>query len=87
MKRSAPDACLELEVFDTDAGGRTQTGMPSVQAAAVEEAKLAAYEQGYTAGWDDAAAAQSDDQTRIRADLARNLQSCPLPIRRRGRMS
>ncbi len=27
------------------------------------------------AGWDDASAAQTDDQTRMKADLARNLQT------------
>ena len=46
-----------------------------MDAMALEEAKLAAYESGYTAGWDDAAAAQSEDQGRLQADLARNLQS------------
>jgi flagellar assembly protein FliH len=48
---------------------------PLVEATAVEEAKVASFEQGYSAGWDDAVAAQNGDQTRIRADLARNLQS------------
>jgi flagellar biosynthesis/type III secretory pathway protein FliH len=48
---------------------------PLVEATAVEEAKVASFEQGYSAGWDDAVAAQQGDQTRIRADLARNLQS------------
>jgi flagellar assembly protein FliH len=46
-----------------------------MQGSDLEEAHLAAYEQGYTAGWDDATGAASDDQTRIRADLARNLQA------------
>jgi len=41
----------------------------------VEDAKVASFEQGYSAGWDDAVAAQQGDQIRIRADLARNLQS------------
>lgn len=65
---------LRLEVFDTgsDADGLLQ---PLVEATAVEEAKIAAFEQGYSAGWDDAVAAQQGDQGRIRADLARNLQS------------
>ena len=40
----------------------------------LEEHRLEAFEQGYKAGWDDAAAAQSDDQARIAADFARNLQ-------------
>ena len=65
---------LRLEAFDTlaTADGSIQ---PLVEATAVEEAKVASFEQGYSAGWDDAVAAQNGDQTRIRADLARNLQS------------
>ncbi len=65
---------VNLEVFDTEttADGVEQ---PLVQASALEDAKIASFEQGYTAGWDDASAAQGNDQTRIRADLARNLQS------------
>lgn len=65
---------LQLEVFDTakDSDGAPQ---PLVRESAVEEAKITSFEQGYTAGWDDAAAAQETDQLRIRADLARNLQS------------
>jgi flagellar assembly protein FliH len=64
----------KLEVFDTDPAPRPASAMIMTQASALDEAKLAGYEQGYKAGWDDAAAAQSEDQTRIRADLARNLQ-------------
>jgi flagellar biosynthesis/type III secretory pathway protein FliH len=65
---------LRLEVFDTvlTADGGTQ---PLVEVSAVEEAKITSYEQGYSAGWEDASAAQQGDQTRIRADLARSLQS------------
>lgn len=39
-----------------------------------ETRRLEAYEDGYKAGWDDALQSQSDDHTRISADLARNLQ-------------
>lgn len=67
-------AMPKLEVFDTDPPSVPASGMVVTQIGAIEEAKLAAYEQGYKAGWDDAAAAQSEDQGRIRADLARNLQ-------------
>lgn len=67
-------AMPKLEVFDTDPSPAPASGMVVTQIGAIEEAKLAAYEQGYKAGWDDAAAAQSEDQGRIRADLARNLQ-------------
>jgi flagellar biosynthesis/type III secretory pathway protein FliH len=65
---------LRLEVFDSVAAG-DGAPQPLVEASALDEAKVASFEQGYSAGWEDAAAAQSDDQTRIRADLARNLQS------------
>ncbi|AXX99596.1 FliH/SctL family protein [Profundibacter amoris] len=39
-----------------------------------EEHRLEAYEQGYKAGWDDATAAQIEEQYRVAADFARNLQ-------------
>jgi flagellar assembly protein FliH len=65
---------LRLEVFDTvTAGGRAP--QPLVEASALDEARITSFEQGYSAGWEDAAAAQAEDQSRIRADLARNLQS------------
>lgn len=64
---------LVLESFDTElrAAMRGTDAGPALS----EEARLAAFEAGYKAGWDDAAAAEADDQTRIRADLARNLQA------------
>lgn len=67
-------SALRLQVFDT-APAPDGSMQPLVEATAVAEAKVAAFEQGYSAGWDDAAAAQQSDQSRIRADLARNLQS------------
>lgn len=67
-------SALRLEIFDT-APASDGTLQPLVEAAAVEEAKVASFEQGYSAGWDDAVAAQQGDQDKIRADLARNLQS------------
>lgn len=62
---------LQLEVFDTPdrTGARVDPGQDEF-----EEARLAAYEQGYTAGWDDAVAAQDAEVARLRADLGRNLQ-------------
>ncbi|NJM81748.1 MAG: flagellar biosynthesis protein [Tabrizicola sp.] len=65
---------LRLEVFDTETTAAGET-YPLVQMSALEEAKIAAFEKGYTAGWDDAVAATETDQSLIRADLARNLQS------------
>lgn len=65
---------LRLEIFDT-AAAPDGSQLPLVEATAVDEAKVAGFEQGYSAGWDDAIAAQHGDQGRIRADLARSLQS------------
>lgn len=65
---------LRLEIFENE-----EPGVPSetvvLDVAAFEEARLASYDSGYAAGWEDATAAQSGDQSRIRADLARNLQA------------
>ena len=65
---------LKLEVFDTEEKpAKTRTIV--LDRVALEDEKLASYDTGYRAGWEDANAAQSDDQSRIGADLARNLQS------------
>jgi hypothetical protein len=65
---------LNLEVFDTPEPAG-QTPVVVLESIAFEEAKLAAYDSGYRAGWDDAVAAQSSDQAQIGAELARNLKS------------
>jgi flagellar assembly protein FliH len=63
---------LRLEVFDMpEAASHSQTML--VDNIALEEAKLTAYDKGYRAGWDDAAQSHESDQTRIGAELARNL--------------
>lgn len=41
---------------------------------ALEDIRLAAFEQGYAAGWEDAAKAQGEDQARLSAALASNLE-------------
>lgn len=67
---------LRLEVFESEApasAGQSETVV--LDTVALEDAKLASFESGYSAGWEDAAAAQADDQTRVSADLARSLQS------------
>ena len=65
---------LKLEVFDIDAKP-TKVETVILDRVALEDEKLASYDTGYRAGWEDSNAAQSDDQTRMRADLARNLQT------------
>ncbi|MFT4149105.1 MAG: flagellar biosynthesis protein [Paracoccaceae bacterium] len=62
---------LKLENFNAE-GGET---LPPLAEDRLEEARLAAYEAGYSAGWEDATAAQAGDQARMGADLARHLQS------------
>ncbi|MCE8508840.1 ABC transporter ATP-binding protein [Ruegeria pomeroyi] len=40
----------------------------------LEEVRLSAFEQGYSAGWDDAVSARSEEQGQLNATLARNLE-------------
>ncbi len=63
---------LRLEVFEVASEPALTTVVTDLSA--MEEARLAAYEQGYTAGWDDATASQADNQTLLGAEIARNLQ-------------
>ena len=65
---------LRLEVFDMpDAPAARSTQV--IDTAALDDIRMQSYEQGYTAGWDDAASIQTDDQQRIKSEFARNLQS------------
>ncbi|PKQ13571.1 MAG: flagellar biosynthesis protein [Alphaproteobacteria bacterium HGW-Alphaproteobacteria-1] len=59
-----------LEEFG-DASDGTPLAMTDVS---LEEERLAAFEKGYQAGWDDAVKAQSEDARHITADLAQSLQ-------------
>lgn len=61
---------LQLEVFEAPEHAPRQRELAQVE---IEEARLQAYEQGYTAGWDDAVAAQDAEVARLRGDLGRNL--------------
>lgn len=65
---------LRLEVFENEEPGAAPETVV-LDTSALEEARLASYDSGYAAGWEDATAAQSGDQSRVRADLARNLQA------------
>ncbi len=64
-------ALFPLEEFSTTIPANDPNPVPETN---FEEHRLEAYEQGYKAGWDDAAAAQAEEQSRISADFARNLQ-------------
>lgn len=67
---------FRLEEFDVPARQqRPQHPAPAlVTPAQVEEARLAGYETGYQAGWDDASKTDDEDRSRISAEFARNLQ-------------
>ena len=67
-------ARLKLEVFETGSP-RSVEEMARVTAAAMDDARTAAYETGYSAGWEDAVSAQSTEQTRMSEEVARNLQA------------
>lgn len=64
---------LKLEAFDA-CDGPAASDLRTDDADA-ESARLAAYEQGYNAGWEDSAATASSDQSRQVAEVARNLQA------------
>lgn len=66
-------AALRLEVFELSEPVQEPVAPPAANAD--QESRLEAYEQGYRAGWEDAAAAHAEDQRRIRVDLARSLQA------------
>lgn len=63
---------FRLETFDT---GKAFSETVQIPLADLEEAKLAAFEKGYSAGWEDAVAAQEGEAAKLRADLGRNLQA------------
>jgi flagellar biosynthesis/type III secretory pathway protein FliH len=65
---------LKLQVFETAQEDRSKNTVV-LDTMHLEETKLASYDSGYSAGWEDASAAQSSDQSKAKADLARNLQA------------
>ena len=64
---------IRLEVFETEE--EEACDVVVTDAAALEEGRLASYEEGYRAGWEDATAAQASEQAQATADLARNMQA------------
>lgn len=61
-----------LEDFSVETA--SQGSVKLMSEVAIEDQRLASFEQGYTAGWDDAIDAQSNDQTRMTGKLTQNLQ-------------
>ena len=68
---------VRLEVFVPGPRPRAEADDDTVvlPAEALEEARLAAFDSGYKAGWDDATAAARDEATDLQAEVARHLQS------------
>ncbi len=66
---------VQLEEFDFGKPHEREPAPPPGLLAAHEEARLAGFDQGYAAGWDDAVAAQDAEVARLRGDLGRNLQA------------
>ncbi|PCD75924.1 flagellar biosynthesis protein [Pseudothioclava arenosa] len=62
---------LQLESFDDPA---PQSDLVSLDSAAFEEARLASFEKGFSAGWEDAVAAQNTEMKRLNGELGRSLQ-------------
>lgn len=62
---------VRLEVFDIP---QDPAALQTIGAEAAEEQRLAAFDEGYKAGWDDAVAAGERDAERLNADIGRRLQ-------------
>ncbi|WP_037313777.1 hypothetical protein [Ruegeria halocynthiae] len=60
-----------LEDFTSQAGGGK---LHLLDEEALEEQRLAAFEQGYSAGWEDAVQAQEQSRGQISAELAKSLE-------------
>jgi hypothetical protein len=63
---------LRLETFGADDDA---VGPPDALPEAGEEARLSAYDDGYSAGWEDALAARDDDAARLCNAVGQNLQA------------
>lgn len=62
---------IRLECFGT---AEAETDQVVVTPAEIEEHRLAGFEEGYQAGWDDAGAARDTDEAKTRAVIHQNLQ-------------
>lgn len=65
---------VKLELFETAAPADKSADTVVLSAEALEETRLAAYEEGYKAGWDDCAAAAEEEGQGQRREIARQLQ-------------
>ncbi|MCV2867094.1 flagellar biosynthesis protein [Defluviimonas sp. WL0002] len=65
---------LQLDSFDDT----HEADARDVSVRELEEARLLAYETGFTAGWEDAVNAQESEIARLRADLGKSLREMSL---------
>ena len=56
-------------------GGAGKTSQPLVDPEELESQKVLSYDTGYSAGWEDAAAALAEEHVHIGTELAKNLQA------------
>lgn len=61
-----------LENFGIDT--TAEPALPTISEELAEEQRLASFESGYTAGWEDAVAAKDKESSRISAELASSLE-------------
>ncbi len=71
---SEPGPATPRPVPDAPAPVPEPAPEPAITADMLEQTRLESYEAGYKAGWDDAARAEAEEQGRIGAEFARNLQ-------------
>jgi flagellar assembly protein FliH len=64
---------LRLEVFETGEAGEAATLV--LNGEDFEDARLAAFEQGYRAGWDDAMGSEAEEGAALRAAIAARLEA------------
>lgn len=62
---------FQFENFSPKAGGKD----PNPESGPSESQAVESFENGYKAGWDDAVKVQQDEGSRVKTDLAQNLQS------------
>ncbi|MCI2395293.1 flagellar biosynthesis protein [Aliiroseovarius sediminis] len=65
---------VALEDFDRVNASSPQSGVHQLADDELEAIRLASYEAGYSAGWDDAVKEAGEDKERIEAEFARNLE-------------
>ena len=64
-----------LETFETAAPTSSRNASTKLSADEIENIRSAAYEAGYSSGWEDAQKAENDGRLRVEAEFERNVQN------------